>query len=255
MKRHYVYRHIRLDTNEPFYIGIGSRIEREMYTGDTIRAKSKSHRSRFWKNIVSVTDYFIDILYESDCYDEIKKKEIEFIKLYGRKNLGLGPLVNLTDGGDGNLGWIPSEEWKNGLRNILIDGYKNKKRRKNNKKIYQYDLEGNFIKEWESKKEAAAFIGVFPSALAPKFTQRKGFQWRSEFLGDKIDSVDVGIIQNRNGIMMLDKDTEEIIKTFESIKEALEYLGKKSTFGSVLRRSCKDHFRVIYGYKWRYNNV
>jgi hypothetical protein len=37
-------------------------------------------------------------------------KEKEFIQLYGRKDLGLGELVNMTDGGDGTIGRILSEE-------------------------------------------------------------------------------------------------------------------------------------------------
>jgi hypothetical protein len=107
MKKAYVYRHIRLDKNEPFYIGIGT-------DGNFTRAKEKTRRSDFWNKIVSKTDYEIEILFENIDIEEAKKKEIEFISLYGRKNLGTGTLANLTDGGDGAFGRVfsHSEETK-----------------------------------------------------------------------------------------------------------------------------------------------
>lgn len=101
---HYLYQHIRLDKNEPFYIGIGRTPNHE-------RAYNKRRRTSFWKNIVSKTNYEVEILFDELTEEEAKMKEIEFIKLYGRKDLGTGTLVNLTDGGDGTVGYKHSEEW------------------------------------------------------------------------------------------------------------------------------------------------
>jgi hypothetical protein len=42
--------------------------------------------------------------------EEVNKKEKYFIKLYGRRDLGTGTLVNMTDGGEGSSGAIRSEE-------------------------------------------------------------------------------------------------------------------------------------------------
>lgn len=101
---HYLYRHIRLDTNEPFYIGIGT-VDKDRSIGshekNYRRAYSKNGRTNFWKRIVEKINYEVEILLESDDYEFIKQKEIEFIALYGRRDLGKGTLVNLTDGGDG----------------------------------------------------------------------------------------------------------------------------------------------------------
>lgn len=109
----YVYRHIRLDKNEPFYIGIGSD---EKYH----RAGEKTRRNNLWKKIVSKTDYEIEILMDNITYDQAKNKEIEFINLYGRIIDGTGILSNLTLGGEGAKGHIVSQETINKIRNSQI---------------------------------------------------------------------------------------------------------------------------------------
>ena len=100
-----LYRHIRLDTNEVFYIGIGKTIK---------RAYVKQDRSKFWNSIIEKTDYEVEILFDYLTDEQAREKEKEFIKLYGRRDLGTGTLVNLTDGGDGGAtkGKVISEKHK-----------------------------------------------------------------------------------------------------------------------------------------------
>ena len=51
-------------------------------------------------------------------------------------------------------------------------------------------------------------------------------------------------------IKMIDKDTNQIIKTFDSIVDARDFFGKKSSGGIV---TClKGRTKTIYGYKWEY---
>lgn len=95
-----VYRHIRLDKNEPFYIGIGN---------EKSRAYDKRGRTNWWKNIAK-KGYEVEILFEDIDFEEAIKKEIEFIALYGRKNNSTGTLVNLTDGGQGTIGYRHTRE-------------------------------------------------------------------------------------------------------------------------------------------------
>lgn len=105
---HYLYRHIRKDKDEPFYIGVGTKGKKH-YNSLWMkyrRANSKNRRNPIWNKIVKKSEYIVEILLESDNYDFILQKEIEFIKLYGRIDLGTGILSNLTDGGEGVIGRI-----------------------------------------------------------------------------------------------------------------------------------------------------
>ena len=96
-----VYRHIRLDKNEPFYIGIGKTEK---------RAYEKIKRNQFWHNVVAKTNYEVEILFDDLTWDDACEKEKEFIKLYGKRDNNTGCLVNITDGGGGILGVRHTEE-------------------------------------------------------------------------------------------------------------------------------------------------
>lgn len=93
----YVYRHIRLDKNQPFYIGIGN-------VSNYQRAYTTQGRNKIWYDIVSKTEYEVEILFDDLTWDEACLKEIEFIALYGRIADHNGTLANLTTGGDGLRG-------------------------------------------------------------------------------------------------------------------------------------------------------
>lgn len=102
----YVYRHIRLDTNQVFYIGIGSKY----------RPFTKNNRNKWWKNIVNKTNYIVEIIAKNLNYEDAKELETFLIFEYGRKDLNKGSLVNLTNGGEGNQGWNPSLETREKMR-------------------------------------------------------------------------------------------------------------------------------------------
>ena len=99
----YVYKHSRLDTKEVFYIGIGSS---ENYK----RAYSKDSRNKFWHSIVNKCGYAVDILLTDLNWEEACDIEKYLISSIGRRDLGNGVLVNMTDGGDGVFGFKFNEE-------------------------------------------------------------------------------------------------------------------------------------------------
>ena len=110
-----VYQHLRNDTNEIFYIGIGKEIK---------RAYSKNNRSIFWKRIINKYGYTIEIIHQDIDWFYACKLEKFYIKYYGRIDLKTGTLCNLTDGGEGILGYKHSIEHIEKIKLSLI-GNKN----------------------------------------------------------------------------------------------------------------------------------
>lgn len=110
----YVYRHIRLDKNEPFYIGVG-----HLHSDDHYKRKGRTYgRNDIWKKIANKTKYSIEIILDDLTYEDALQKEIEFIKLYGRINTETGTLANLTEGGEGNMNCIASKETREKLSKV-----------------------------------------------------------------------------------------------------------------------------------------
>ena len=99
----YVYTHTRLDTNEIFYVGIG--------TQDNYKRASRVHnRTNYWNNIVKKCGWKVDIVCDNLTWEDACKIEVELIAKYGRVDLGTGTLVNLTAGGEGTLKRITTPE-------------------------------------------------------------------------------------------------------------------------------------------------
>ena len=208
----YVYRHIRLDKNVPFYIGIGKS------DFDFNRAYSHKNRNVYWNNIVNSTDYRVEIMLQEITWDEACEKEIEFIDLY-KKNTENGTLCNISDGGEGGylseeinekrkrslIGHIVSQETKDkiGLKakgrkpsdeaksKMSLAHKKNKtgswlenKGHKNGRafKVYQYSLDGIFLKEWECAQYAVKFYSMNRTAITDCLKGRqksaKGYIWK-----------------------------------------------------------------------------
>jgi hypothetical protein len=209
----YVYRHIRIDKNQPFYIGVGF--------GEDInynRAYSSKNRNQHWHHIVNKTTYEVEIMLDNLTDQGAISKEIEFIKLYGKSSKG-GTLCNIADGGQGGclgeevnqlrsmalMGHKLSEETKEKIRQKAIgrkipqstrrkmsethkqlntghwlksDGHHNG----NAKKVYQYDKSGNFIQEWECIAYAVKELGINKSCISEVIKGKQktagGYIWK-----------------------------------------------------------------------------
>src|SRR3990172_12763847 len=100
-----LYFHLRKGTSIVFYIGIGGKK----------RPYDKKQRSKIWHDEVNKYGYDIVIKFVNITKKNACKLEIAWIKKIGRRDKGLGTLVNLTNGGEGNAGTIFTEVRKKNI--------------------------------------------------------------------------------------------------------------------------------------------
>lgn len=230
--KYYVYSHLRLDTNEIFYIGIGAKYRSST---DYSRSKQKGrYRSKFWNNVVSKTKYSINIIFESDDHKQIKNKEKELIKFYGKKidNKG-GSLVNLTDGGDGMV------------------GYRNKN---SIKSVYLYTKDGIFFKQFEAHVDCADFLRVKRVSLSLSINKNhlvKGYivkDYKSKKVSPIKDIKEKLSDRLSKKVIQINRDGIEI-KTWKSTEEASREL---KISGGHIREVCAGKRKSAGNYLWKY---
>lgn len=108
MGEYYVYLWFRID-GSPLYVGKGK--------GQRWLARNRRHNPQLCRTIAKYGDR-LPIVKIRENLDHGAACEIEaaLIRAIGRADLGLGPLVNLTDGGDGAPGFRHSEENKTKMK-------------------------------------------------------------------------------------------------------------------------------------------
>lgn len=150
-----IYQHIRLDNNEIFYIGIGN----------SKRPYEKINRNSYWKNIINKVKYKVEILTNNLTWENAQEAEIQLIKLYGRKDLKTGNLVNMTDGGEGNNNF--SQDTKNKISNSLKGNIISKETRNKISKNSAKFWKGKQLSEEHKKKLSNSHKGIHKDEKHP----------------------------------------------------------------------------------------
>ena len=94
-----VYLHKKETDGTIFYVGMG----------ELKRAFNTSSRNKWWNRTYAKHGRIVDIVAKDLSVEDAYELEVFLISEIGRKDKGLGNLVNLDDGGEGATGHIPTE--------------------------------------------------------------------------------------------------------------------------------------------------
>ena len=164
-----IYKHLK-PCGEVFYIGIGQEEK---------RAKSKSDRNNYWHNVVNKYGYEVQILKSDLTWEDACEMEKVLISWFGRRDLGLGTLVNLTDGGEGNVGWVASDETRARMskskKGKLSHNY-GKKASKEAKEKMSISATGRKHSEESKEKNRIASSNVSEETKLKRYLKNKGLK-------------------------------------------------------------------------------
>lgn len=119
------------------------------------------------------------------------------------------------------------------------------------RKIYQFDMSGAFVKEWDSMKSIQKHFGVKPdfiyAACGSNGKSAYGFLWSYE--SHYTLTANIRRKKSINGIDQYDLNGN-FVSHYQSIKEVENKLGKKV---SNISTCCSGKAKTAYGYIWKYS--
>lgn len=282
---------------EPFYVGkgngyrsIGHIWEAHSIANNNIKQSDKPNLNwRKIRKILKIEKEFgtpiVKILQDNLNEDEAYSFEIKVVSCIGRADYKLGPLLNMTDAGEGGknpapevreqmrqrrIGQKHSQEVKNKIskshgnvspkekyvnRHGQEAYYKilKKKAKAQQKNILQYSIEGQFIKEWEGVSVAANFFKVpinnISCALRGKTKTIAGFMWRYKLSEDFPKQIEPVKLNKKHTEVLQYTLNGEFIKKWHSIKEASEAIGCPHPY---IVFACQGKPIQSTGFIWKY---
>jgi len=222
---------------KPFYVGRGIRNRINVHFQNNRMAK-ESHKNSTIKCIKKeLGELPIHLrVYENLTNDEANFIEMKMIKHFGRNDIGTGILCNHTDGGESTIG-------------CTIPHYSKRKA------VYQYDLDGNFIRKWDSfitiKKELNFYSEGIRNSCRNKGTAY-GFNWFYEYQGDTVHTIKrYNAPSKLYDIEKIDIKTSQVLKMYSTLSEVRSDMKLSESQTSKIADAANKVGRTAYGFKWR----
>jgi len=280
----YIYVLIDPTSNEIRYVGksINPSVRVRKHLSEARNLKVNNHRINWIKGLLNknMKPKMVVIDSVDGDWEWLEQYWISQMKAWGFN------LVNGTDGGENPPSWLGkthtdkhketlrkrmssdlnpakgglSDEWKKNIGDSLIDHMPRiteLAREKNNKPVIQYDLDGNFIAEYESLNQATKSMNLkqcsgISECLRGNRQKAGNYQWRyknNEIIKNigKVRKSKTGLSGKLIGQFNLDN---ELLKSWDNAREAANHVGLKS--GSSVLNAINSENRTAGGYKWKY---
>lgn len=159
------------------------------------------------------------------------------------------PFINHKDENPSN-NRVDNLEWCSHEYNINYGTRTERARKSASKSIEQFDLDGNYIKTWESLAEASKTLnisrGTLCSCLKGSIKSCGGYQWKYSDSNDKIEKYSIEHPVRR--IVQLDLDGN-FINIYDNLHDAER---KTGVWITQIRKCCDKipMYKTAKGYKW-----
>lgn len=211
--------------SKKYYFGSGTALK---------RAILKHGRKAFIKEIICEGNFGSELL------DFLEQEAIDKHQTYAGKFINKG--YNMTSGGAGN---------PNG-----VTKFKRKDSFIGRKKVYQYSLNGDYIRSYLSISEAAKECNISYQAITNSMKKlgykASTFQWRIKYSSRICKYKDNSKANAINGRMKAVNQYDlnnNYIRTFSSAKEASSITGITV---SGIRACCYGNYKYYKNYKWSF---
>lgn len=200
-----------------------------------------------------------EVLFTNLEEDRAKRLEIELIRHY--KSLGIS--YNITNGGDGMLGYIPSEDTINKMKKSLkgrISPTKGVPMKDSTKQLLREAHLGKHLSEGTKLKISEAFSGINHPFYGKHLSEEHKEKIRKSHLGKPIGNNMSFEKRSKSkdkycrAVEQLD-DENNVINSFRSASDAARFFGKGKSVASKITQCCRGNRLHTLNYKWRYKYV
>jgi hypothetical protein len=198
-----IYFLIHIDYPNYIYIGSTKCINKRLQK-HRVSIKKRNHHSTFLNNVVNKYGY--DNLYfgilETSEYNNLELLEKQYIIRYDSYKNGYNGTLDTS-------------------KNLITEQIIQKNRERSSKKVYMYDLLGNFEKEFSSVTSAAIFINTQSTNISKcctegiRFIKNKVFRYKDDIINNKRTST---IRKSNRGTLNIDHNNLCIRLTSKKVK-------------------------------------
>lgn len=235
---------------QPFYIGRGKhhRINHHLQPQNLSDNSIKSNKiNSIIKETGSPPTHYK--LIENLSFEEVNEWETKLIKHFGRLDIGTGILANMTDGGEGFKNILFSEETKKKMSEVK-KGKTGGKLNPRSKRVIQMDMDGNFIREWDSLSDISretnlTFQNISKCCLG-EIQHAYGFKWKYDGSSYERKTPKPEAKDKRKIVYQYSLDGN-FLRSYESVSSA-----KRITQINHIECAATGKHKQVGGFQWRY---